>query len=363
MALVFSTDWSIRGVQNTVKEIGARMTHHYPVAFSLLARGIANIFKDTIRISMVLFRILIPIVIIIKILEELGLIAVIGSVLAPLMSLAGLPGSMGIVLATAIFTNIYGGMVAFAAIFASEQLTVAQVTVIATMMLVAHNFPIELAVARKAGMRVGVAFGVRMVGAFVLGAVLYHTYRLGGWLQQEAVLLWRPPYENPTLVQWALGEVQKLLIIFVIIFALLLVLKILERLGVNEFLKWALRPLLGRMGIGPEATNITLVGMMLGLAYGGGLIIREAQSGNIPHRDIFASLTLMGLTHSLIEDTLLMMLIGGHFSGLFWGRLLFSLVAVYLIMRLLSRVSDHTFYRFAFHPARRVEDGVQEPQR
>ncbi|MBB5021942.1 nucleoside recognition domain-containing protein [Desulfurispira natronophila] len=327
------------------------MTRRSP--FPLLStplKGIANALKQAGRISLVLFRILIPIIIIIKILQELGLVELLGQAMAPLMALVGLPGSMGIVFATALLTNLYGGMIAFAALFAAENLTVAQVTVLATMMLVAHNFPIELAVARKAGVRLGAAFLIRFLGAFAVGALLFHTYRLGDWLQRDAILLWSPPAADPTLVQWALGEVRNLLAIFVIILVLVIALKIMERLRINHALEWLLRPVLSRMGIGPAATNITLVGMVLGLAYGGGLIIREAQSGKIPPRDVFASLALMGLTHSLIEDTLLMMLMGGHISGLLWGRLVFSIIVVFLLMKVMQRVPDSWFYRYAFHP-------------
>ena len=35
-------------------------------------------------------------------------------------------------------------------------------------------------------------------------------------------------------------------------------------------------------------------------------------------RDIFFSLVLMGLFHSVVEDTILMMLLGGSIWGFFW---------------------------------------------
>jgi len=92
------------------------------------------------------------------------------------------------------------------------------------------------------------------------------------------------------------------------------------------------------IGIGPKASTITIIGFTLGLAYGGGLIINESQSGRIDRKDVFYSLTLMGLCHSMIEDTLLMMLIGGHLSGIFWGRLLFGLVAMAILVQITRRL-------------------------
>ena len=80
------------------------------------------------------------------------------------------------------------------------------------------------------------------------------------------------------------------------------------------------------------------------------MIIRESQNGTIHPRDIFFALVLMGLFHSLVEDTLLMMLLGGSLWGFFVGRLIFALLAVWLLVRLFSLISDQQFNRYFFKP-------------
>ena len=45
-------------------------------------------------------------------------------------------------------------------------------------------------------------------------------------------------------------------------------------LGVEKVIQWMLRPLLKLVGIGKEAITITLVGITLGIAFGGGLLIK-----------------------------------------------------------------------------------------
>jgi len=57
---------------------------------------------------------------------------------------------------------------------------------------------------------------------------------------------------------------------------------------------------------------------------------------------------LMGLCHSLIEDTLLMIVLGGHVSGVLFGRLFFSLMTVYLMVKAVSCLSETTFDRYLF---------------
>ncbi|MDX9896484.1 MAG: hypothetical protein RBS34_13635, partial [Desulfofustis sp.] len=55
-------------------------------------------------------------------------------------------------------------------------------------------------------------------------------------------------------------------------------------------------------------------------------------------REIFNSLALMSLSHGLVEDTLLMMAIGGMLGGILWGRLLFSLLVIFILVRIIDRL-------------------------
>ena len=122
---------------------------------------------------------MIPIIIAVKILQEFGAVDALGKILSPVMGIVGLPGSMGLVWATTILSNIYTGIVVFVSVTANESLTVAQTTVLASMMLVAHNLPIELRIAQKAGARLRFMGLLRMGGAFVLGWGLFRIYQLG----------------------------------------------------------------------------------------------------------------------------------------------------------------------------------------
>jgi hypothetical protein len=64
-----------------------------------------------------------------------------------------------------------------------------------------------------------------------------------------------------------------------------------------------------------------------------GLIIRETTTGSMDRREIFNSLALMSLSHGLIEDTLVMMAMGGALAGILWGRVGYSLVVIYLLVK------------------------------
>ncbi|MDF1528982.1 MAG: hypothetical protein P1R74_07610, partial [Sedimenticola sp.] len=293
-----------------------------------------ELLKDIYQVVSTLFKIMIPALLLVKILEEIGGVEVIAWLLGPVMAWVGLPESMGLVWATTLLTNIYTGMIIFFNVAQTESLNVAQVTVIGTMMLIAHTLPIEARIAQKAGVRLGVTLLIRLSSALLLGFILHHLYAWGGWLQQPSQLLWSPGVVDSSITAWLLSQLKSLGMIVLIISALLTTLKLLRLLHIERLLHWLLQPVLRMLGIGPTATTITIVGFTLGLAFGGGLLIKEAQAGHVPYRDVFSAMTLLALCHSVIEDTLLILLLGADISGILWMRLLFGFLVVAFVSRL-----------------------------
>lgn len=305
-----------------------------------------QIFKRTNDISLTLFKLMVPIIIAIKILEELGLVILLSEWLSPVMELVGLPGAMGLVWATTLVTNLYGGIVVYASLAGDVPMTVAQVTIISSIMLIAHALPIEARIAQKAGVSLALTLLLRTVMAIVFGVILNQVYRAGDWLQHPSVLLWTPEAVDPSLVSWIQNQLMGLLMIYAVVFALVLLLDILKRVGIIQWINNMIRPVLHLLGIGREAETITLVGLTLGISYGGALLIKEAEAGHIKPRDVLFSVSLLGLSHSLIEDTLLMMLIGADLSGILFGRLIFSLLVIFLMVRVVDRCSLASVERY-----------------
>ncbi|MCP4075568.1 MAG: hypothetical protein GY744_05240 [Gammaproteobacteria bacterium] len=311
-----------------------------------LVEYFSGIVKSSTNISLTLFKLMIPIIIVIKILEELGLVILLSEWLTPVMELVGLPGAMGLVWATTLVTNLYGGLVVYASLAAEVPMTVAQVTVLSSMMLIAHALPIEARIAQKAGVKISVTVMFRVGMAVICGLIYNQIYLITNWLQQPAVLVWQPEKIDNSLWAWSQNQIISLLLIFFIVVALVLLLDVLKRLGIIQRINNMLRPVLHLLGIGREAETITLVGITLGLSYGGALLINEAQAGHIKPRDVLFSMSLLGLSHSLIEDTLLMMLIGADLSGILLGRIVLTLVIIFLMVRLLASCSSSTLNRY-----------------
>lgn len=304
--------------------------------------------REAAGVSFILFRIMIPVVVVVKILSELGLIKYIAAVFAPVMNLVGLPGEMGLVWATSFITNMYGGIVIFATIAPGLHMSTAQMTVIACMIIVAHSLPVETSITRKTGVRIRFMVPFRLLCALLFGFILNGIYTLGGFFQGEGRIIWEASPGSDSLGSWAVSQLRNLAIIFLIVLVLIILMKILDRLGITRLMNRMLEPVLTSMGIGKSASTITILGMFLGISYGGGLIIRDANSGKLSSRDVFFSISLMGLSHAIIEDTLLMMSLGGNISGVLFARVIFTWIIISGLVRLVSRISDAAFYRYFF---------------
>ncbi len=305
-----------------------------------------RIFIETGKTSWILFKIMIPISIIVKIIQEFGLLPYIGEALAPIMNLVGLPGETGLIWASALIVNIYGGLLAYFSLSGSIVLTSAQLTVLLTMILVAHTFPIELQIARKAGIKIIVMFLIRFVFSIILGFILFQTYQKLDILQEPAqTSLFLSP-QNTTLIDWLIHELLNYATIFLFVFGLIFILEVLKVTGIITIINKMLYPLLKILGIGKEVLPITVIGLTLGISYGGAIIIKEANEGKASKRDVFYALVLMGLCHSMIEDTMMMFAIGGDISGILFARIIFALIISYIIVKITKHWSDSKFQRW-----------------
>lgn len=307
---------------------------------------------DGARIFWQFFMLAFPIVVAVRVLDLwFDFTARAGAVLSPLMALVGLPGDAGVIWATAIFVNVYSGLILTAELWDVLALTGAQATVLSVIMLIAHSLPVEVRIAQKAGVRAPVTLLARLGGALALGALLSAIYRYGNWLQDPAVLL----LSSPSVAvlgwgAWLWQQGQNWLLIFAALTVLLALIRIMKITKAERLLFWLLSPLLRRIGIGRRASTLTMIGMTLGLSYGGALLIGEAKNGNIPGRDILCAFLLLGLCHSVIEDTPIMALIGGDLSGVLLARVLFAVIITALFAKLITKLSDARMHRYFLIP-------------
>lgn len=310
-------------------------------------------WRDGHRIAMGLFKFLIPIVIVVKILTELGCIEYLAMPLRPIMSMVGLPAELGLAWAASMLVNIYSGLLVFLSLAPTlGPLTVAQMTTFGLMILIAHSMILETRIAGQCGLSMPVQFFFRIFMAIIAGLVMYWGCLLTGTLESPAIIVLESGKVPVTWGEWAQNECYNLVKIYFLVWAVMLLQRGLEFFKVQDLLGKLLAPVLRLLGISPNAAAIILVGFSMGLIYGSGAIIKNVREGQLTARDAFCAMTLMGIAHSLIEDTLLLALLGASLWGLLLVRLVLALIAGVVINHVYNRFQPETISETASETTR-----------
>ncbi|MCG7584860.1 hypothetical protein [Photobacterium sp. OFAV2-7] len=295
--------------------------------------------RDIIATTVSLFKIMIPMIILVKVADELGGVTLLGELLEPLMGMLGLPGSMALVWATTMLTNLYAGILVF--INTDVTLTVAQITVLSSLLLLSHGLPIEGMISKKAGVPLWSMLLVRVGGGLAFAWLQSAYYQSTATNQHAAKILWQhesPVYTNH--IDWAMGQAENLLSIFAVIAVLITIIRLLKLLKIEHLMALLMMPLLKLLQVSKEAANLAVIGITLGLSYGGGLIINETKKGNLTAKDAIITVLLLNLLHSIIEDTALVLLLGADINMVLWARILFSVFVMAIISQLYTMLAN-----------------------
>ena len=126
--------------------------------------------------------------------------------------------------------------------------------------------------------------------------------------------------------------------IFVILTGLLVLLDILNASGIMDWLARLLEPILRSLGLDSRLAPVSAIGLLMGLAYGGALIIQMFRDQTFDPRARFMALAFLSLLHGIIEDTALMLAIGADIWVILVGRIIFTLAVVAILARLTARL-------------------------
>lgn len=263
----------------------------------------------------------------------------------PAMSLLNLPSEIALVWVACMAANFYVGIGVFLSLIPTmDPLTVSQATTLGCMCLLAHSLIIEGQVCRGTGVSFWRVTVFRIASALVLGLIITWTTLLTGWgTEPSSVIRAMLVYSDavPPWDVWALSIVKQLAMIFILMESLMLMMELIKYFGLTRLIGKVLGPPLRLAGVGESALMVTIIGCVVGLGYGGGLIVAESRSGNIPPGDIFGAIMLMAVFHSIVEDTLLGWALGGSLWWLLGARMVFALSLVAVINRLARRPRWH----------------------
>ncbi|WP_415236921.1 nucleoside recognition domain-containing protein [Sneathiella sp.] len=311
-------------------------------------QALKEIFRESLIVYWGLLKIMVPVMVIVEIGVRLGVVEIISKWCAPIMSVFGLPAELSLVLATNLIVGLYGAGAALVTLAPGLDLTVENMTVLAGMLLFAHALPVEQTIVKKTGTPLIFSIFTRVFAAGFYGWIMHVVYQFFGALDGPATILITAGSQtgDTSWMAWGISSLTGLISVFGVLVFLITLLRVLEYLGITKLITRALTPALRLMGVGPNAAPLAMIGILLGLSFGGALILREVEKGALQPRSIFISMIFMGLCHSLIEDTIIAIAYGGHWSGVLVGRLVISILLILPISFYVLRVSDKTFFRY-----------------
>ena len=332
-----------------------------------LVKCVKEVLPSTTKTCIWLLKITLGVSVLILFMRYFKILPWLSATLGPLFNHFGLPGEAALAYVSGYFVNMY----AMLAIAGSMDLTARAITILGVMSLCSHNMITETAVQGKTGANPVRVVITRTLAGFVLAFVLNlilplsqsDIAMLGGAFEKseaavasvteapagvtsvaetapatEASITVAPvaetapaavasiteapaavqPLFKELAVEWCYSTLSILVKMTLLIYSLAILQRILSEFGVIRWVSKFLKPLLLLFGLPARCSFLWIIANILGIAYGGAVMMEEVRAGKLSLRDIKLVNQHIGISHSNLEDLTLVASIG----GIWWVMLL-----------------------------------------
>lgn len=280
-----------------------RMRHVVATATPQAFKTISWIVRLTVAVSFVVF-----------LMQYTGLINWISAWVSPVFHFFGLRGDAAMAFVSGYFINIYTSI----GVISTLDLTVREITILATMSTAAHAIIVEGAVLHRTGTPTLYTIILRTLASLTLGILLnlilpgHPEAAIGSSLTASEVPVFaiQGPFW-PMFAEWGIGMLRLALMMCGLIYLLNIIQRLLYEFGVMERISRLLSPLLKLFGLPEKTSFLWIVANVIGLSYGSAAMLDEVARGTITRREINLLNTHIGISHSNFEDLILYASIGG----------------------------------------------------
>ena len=285
-------------------------------------------YKETLKTSLhsawIILKLVIPIYIIADILYFYNTLSYISFLIEPFTSIIGLPAETSLAIISGIFLNLYAA-VAFAA---PLDLTPHQWSILAVFLGICHSLVVESIIMKKIGISNIYSYLLRFfVGLFVAFLV---SLMPSSWFEAtlSSSVFEKTTYDSFTSL--LIGSFNSAIILSIkIIILIISLIFIMDFIKTREFIKKSEKNVSKGFSL--------IVGIFLGITYGAGILIKEAQSGAISKEDLFYIGTFLMICHAIIEDTLLFVIFGADFTMVIAIRTIAAIIISYIFLKIYTR--------------------------
>ena len=283
--------------------------------------------KKSVHTSLWLLKIILPISLLVRFLDYYGMLAYLADFLDPVFVFMGLPGSTSIIFITSIFLPLYAPL----AIITSMSITLRELTILALMCQISHNLPVESAIQAKTGTSFRAMTTLRIVASIVTGIVLNlilpQEMGMPLFVQTDVVAM---TSVGDVLLLWLKSSLNIALLIATIVFMLNLLYNLLEAYRLIPKLSKVVEPLLRFFGLPVSTAFLWLIGYIVGLAYGGALMMDQMKEGKVTKSDASLLNYHLAVSHSVLEDNLLFVALGVSIWWILGVRFVMAWIVVWM---------------------------------
>ncbi|MDR1356356.1 MAG: nucleoside recognition domain-containing protein [Tannerellaceae bacterium] len=275
-----------------------------------------------------LLKIILPVSLGVELLRYFGLLAYVAEWFGPLFALIGLPGETAIVFITSVFCPLYAPI----ALISTMSLGGREATILALMCLVSHSLIIESSVQAKTGSGFWEMTVLRLVMSFVIALTLNFVMPHEGWsvVGSAAGLAGADESFGGVLLDWLGGSLRIVGTILVIVTLLMILHYVLDEFRLMTGISALFAPLMKVMGLPRETAFLWFVGNIVGLAYGGAIMVEQVREGKLTPAAGNLLNYHLAVNHSMLEDTLIFVAIGIPALWILLTRLAFAAAVVWL---------------------------------
>lgn len=282
-------------------------------------------FRPALQTTGWLLRIMLPISFSVCLLQYYGVIAWCAQWLGPLFCHIGLPGASSIAFLTGATATTYAAL----AVMMTMELTMRQATIISIMVLICHALPLECTVNKKVGSK-----PIRMAILRILGALLaaFYLHLLLPEMSEPFAAIHQVADDallSSVLLGWLLSSLKLVVTIFLIIYLLMVLQRLMEHYGLMQKFTRPLMPLMSVFGLPRNAVYLWIVGNILGISYGSAVMLQLEEEGKISREEANEVNYHLIMNHSMLEDTLVFATAGISALWILTTRLLFAMLLVW----------------------------------
>jgi hypothetical protein len=272
-----------------------------------------------------MIRLMLPVSLSVMFMQYFGILSYFAKYLTPLFKYIGLPGESAVVFLTSVFLNIYTAI----PIIGTLALDMREISILAIMCLISHNMIFETAVQKKTGSSAIRMIFLRITYSFIAAFIFNLLLPKNSLVQGPHSQIYKYNGILNLLEVWFKDSFSISVKVVLIVVSLMFLQSILEEFGIMKILARICVPLMKPMGLSERTSFQWIIANTVGLSYGSAIMFDQVESGKLPLKDADLLNHHIGISHSLLEDTLLFVSIGVSAPLIIFPRIVLAVISVW----------------------------------